>query len=160
MVTFFALSVFCTPAWAEYRIATVDITRVINESPESQGIRKQLDAKALEAKKKVEKKRDAIKALEEKLKSAGVKDDSPEAEKFRNEARAYSRLVKDSEDELRREFGKSNKNLTLKALKVVEQYAAKNNIDLVLDKSQDIRGLVLFGAASSDVTDEVLKQMH
>lgn len=160
LVALAAFFLCSSPAWADYRVATVDINRVINEAPESQGIRKTLDGKALEAKKKVEKKRDALKALEEKLKTAGVKADSPEAEKFRADAREYTRLVKDSEEDLRREFAKSNKALTLKALKAVEAYAASNKIDLVLDKSQDVRSLVLFGSAGSDITDEIIKNMR
>lgn len=157
---FLASGLLASVASAEYRVATVDINRVINEAPESQGIRKALDSKALEAKKKVETKRNALKALEEKLKNAGVKEDSAEAEKFRTNAREYTRLVKDSEEELRREFAKSNKTLTLKALKAVESYAAQKKIDLVLDKSQDVRSLVLFGSAGSDITDEIIKQMR
>ncbi len=147
------------PLLAEFRIATVDINRVINESTESKSMKKVLDDKTLAAKKQVDAKRSSLKALEDKLKAAKVKEDSKEADQYRESAKEYSRMVKDTEEDLRREFLKSNKTLTDKALKLVRDYASKNSYSLVLDKSEAVRGPVLFGSKSFDVTEDILKQV-
>jgi len=147
-------------ARAEYKIATVDINRIINTSKESQSLKKSLDAKTLEARKKVEAKRDALKALEEKIKNEGLSEESKEAEKFRAQAKDFSRFVKDSDEALKKDFLKSNKALTDKALTLVNNYAKKHELSMVLDKSESMRGPVLFGAPSYDITDEVLSEVQ
>ncbi|MBX7136566.1 MAG: OmpH family outer membrane protein [Oligoflexia bacterium] len=142
---------------AEYKIATIDINRVINETAESKTLKAEIDGKVLAAKKKVEAKKQALKTLEEKLKANRVSEDSKEAESYREQAKELSRLVKDSDEEIRKEILKSNKILTEKALKLVNDYATKNDLSLVLEKSEQPRGPVLFGNPGADVTDEVLK---
>ncbi|MCB0310722.1 MAG: OmpH family outer membrane protein, partial [Bdellovibrionales bacterium] len=154
----FALIAFtATTAQAEFKIATVDINRIINESGQSQGIKKSLDQKTLSTKKTVEEKRSALKKLEDKLRSKNVEADSAEAQNFREQAKEFSRFVKDADEELKREFMKANRQMTEKTLKVVKDYALRNKIDLVLDKSTTIRGPVLFGDSGADITDEILK---
>ena len=155
-----ALCVFALPllANAEYKISTVDVNRIINDSAESKTLRKKLDEKTLEAKKKIEAKRDSLKAKEDKLKEKQVAEDSKEAESLRSEIRDFARFVKDNEDDLKKEFLKANKTLTDKAIAQVKAYATKHNIDLVLDKSDGARSPVLFGQAGSDITDALLKE--
>jgi Skp family chaperone for outer membrane proteins len=145
---------------AEYRIATVDINRVLNESSEAKTKRKDLDQKQADAKKRIEEKGKAIKAMEKKLKDGGASDTSKEAEEYRNEVRNLDRLVKDSEEDLKKDFLKFNKSVTEKALKIVTDYAKSNKIDLVLDKGEKAKGPILYGDASFDITDEVLNLMN
>ena len=159
VVTFSFLSgVQC--AMAEFKIVTVDVNRVLNESTTAKARKKELDEKSLKARKQVEDRRNALKATEEKLKAAKVKEDSKEAEEFRNEVRAYTRFAKDLEEEVKKEFMKVNKELTDRAVGAVKNYAEKNKIDLVLDKSEQNRGPVLFGASAADVTQDVISQMN
>ena len=147
-------------AHAEFRVATVDVNKVLNESKEAQGIRKKLDERQAVASKKLEAKRDELKQLEDKLKSKNVTDDSKEAEGFRAQAREFERMVKDTREDLQKEFLKSNKSLTEKTLVAVQKYAAANKIDLVLDKSQAIRGPVLYAGPVFDITEEIVKVVN
>ena len=149
-----------SPAMAEFRIALVDINRVLNESKEAQAKRKELDEMTLKAKKKLDDKRAALKATEEKLKASNAKDDSKEVEAFRSDARNFSRLIKDSEEEIKREFLKINKALTDKALKLVADYAKKNDYDLVLDRGEAGRSPVLYGVESADISDAIVKDIN
>lgn len=147
-------------AHAEVRVATVDVNRVLNESKEAQGVRKKLDELQAAAASKLEVKRDELKRLEEKLKSKNISDDSKEAEGFRSQAREFERMVKDTREDLQKEFLKSNKGLTEKTLAAVQKYAAANKIDLVLDKSQAVRGPVLYAGPVFDITDEIVKAVN
>ena len=112
------------------------------------------------AKKKVETKRVELKNMEEKLKKANIKSDDKEAENFRNQYREYTRLVKDTDEELRKETLKSYKTLSDRALKIIRDYAGNNNIQLVLDKSEAVRGPVLFGSPDFDITEQIVKQIN
>ncbi len=143
-------------ASAEFKVATVDVGRVLNESKGSKEMRKKLDDMSLKAKKEIEAKRNSLKATEDKLKAAKVAEDSREAEAFRDDARAFARFVKDTEEDMKREFLKVNKDLTERALAAIKRYAETNKIDLVLDKSEQARGPVLFGDKAADITPAII----
>lgn len=145
---------------AEVRVATVDVNRVLNESKEAQGIRKHLDGLQDAAKKKLETRRDALKQLSEKLKADKISEDSKEAESFRKQAREFDTMVKDTQEDLQKEFMKSNKGLTDKTLEAVKKYAAGKSIDLVLDKGQATRGPVLYAGPTFDITDDIIKEIN
>lgn len=145
---------------ADYTIATVSVNRVLNESKEAKVKKKEIDDLTAKAKKKVEDKKKSLQTLEKKIKDGEVAEDSAEAQTFRNEARDFARFVKDTESDIRSEFLKSNKTLTEKAVNLIAQYAKANNIDLVLDKSDNARGPVLYGSNTADITDAVVQQMN
>jgi outer membrane protein len=149
-----------SPALAEFRVATVDINRILNESEESVKEKKVLDRLSRDAKKQIESKKEKLSRVEEKIKSGKIKGDSAEAERFRVDAREFARFVKDTQEELKRKFLKSNKNLTEKILKQIKTYAEKNKIDLVLEKSSGGRSAVLFGAPAADITDAIIEEVN
>lgn len=148
------------PCSADSRIATVDVARILNESPDAASKKKELDTISQEAKKKAEAKLKDLKALEAKLKDAKVSADSKEAENFRAQAREYERFVKDTEEDIKKRFVKVNKEMTDKALAKIESYAKSNKIDLVLDKSEKYRGPVLFGVEAADITESVIASIN
>jgi Skp family chaperone for outer membrane proteins len=145
---------------AETRVATVDIARVLNESPEAKLKKADLDKAGAEAKKKIETKRKVLQEREAQLKEKKVSEDSPELKQFKEDAKAFGRYVKDTEEEFQQKFLKVNKTLTDKALEFVREYAKENNIDLVLDKSASDRGPVLFGQAQIDITPSIIAKIN
>jgi outer membrane protein len=149
--------VAATPVYAETRIATVDMAKLINESPDAAAKKKELDAASEEAKKKVEARANELKALQAKLEAAKVSPDSKEAESFRNQARDFDRMRTDAKADLEKKYMKINQELTGKVFARIEEYAKANKYDLVIDKNSKARGPVLFGNDSADITDEVLK---
>ncbi len=157
------VAVFCMPlfAAAEFRVATVDITKVLNESKESQSKRQELDALRAKAQAKVETKKKEVQAVEDKLKAnPKIDDNSKEMDAYRNQARDFNRLVKDTEEDLKAQYLKVNKMLTDKAVGVIVDYAKDHNIDLVLDKSEAARGPVLYGNPETDITNSVIASLN
>jgi outer membrane protein len=144
------------PAAADVKIATVDMGRLLNESPEASAKKKELDALTQDAKKKAAAKRKEIESLKEKLEDSETAADSKEAEALRARARDYTRYVKDTEEDIKKQYLKVNRDITQKVMARVEAYAKKNDIDLILDKSDKYRGPVLFGDTANDITDEIL----
>gem|GEM_PF-774723 len=154
-----SISILTTSAFAEYKLATVDINKVLNETKESKEARQSLTEESTRARATIEKKRQALQDKEAALKARGVSADSKEAEEFRQEAKDFGRLVKDTEEELKRKFLRSNTEITQKTLQVIEAYAKSNKIDLILEKGQEGKGAVLFGAPSVDITKEVIEKL-
>jgi outer membrane protein len=144
-------------AYAEVRIATVDVSRIVNDSPDAVSKKKELDNYSTETKKKVDSKGKELQALKTKLEEAKVSPDSKEAENFRNQVRDFERMRGDAKAELEKRYIKVNKELTERVYGQIEKYAKANNYDLIIDKSDKYRGPVLFGTDSVDVTDEILK---
>lgn len=153
-----ALFVCVAVAQAEVRIATVDVSKILNDSPEAIAKKKELDTLSEETRKKLESRAKDLQALKSKLESQKVSADSKEAESFRNQARDFERMRGDAKADLEKKFMKVNKELTDKVLARIEAYAKANGYDLVFEKSERFRGPVLFGSEETDITDQILKQ--
>lgn len=149
-----------TPAHADFRLATVDINKVLNESSSAKAERKKLDDKAASARKKLEERGKALRTRKEALDRADTSADPKEVEKFRADARDFERDVKDTDEDLKKEFLKVNRQLAEKAVNIVTAYAKQNSISLVLDKGEESRGPVLFGQPTFDITPEIVKEMN
>lgn len=143
----------------ELKIATVNIDRVLNESSTAKAKRKFLDKLSLDAKKKVSDRRTALKKLQERVEESGDAK-SKDADRLRSDAKDFARYVRDTEDSLRREFAKSNKEIMDKALSVIDKYAKANSIDLILADSEAAKGPLLFSDASTDITDAIISNLE
>jgi len=157
VVTLAALLSLAPTAIAEVRIATVDVSKIVNDSPEAIAKKKELDNYSAELKKKIDTKGQALQELKEKLEEKKVKADSKEAEDFRNQVRDFERMRGDAKADLEKRYVKINKELTDRVYGQIEKFAKANNYDLIIDKSDKYRGPILFGAESTDVTAQLLK---
>ncbi len=146
-------------AAAEFRLATVDLNKVLNESTQAKEKRKSLDVISTQARKKIEAKKQGVLQLEKKVKEGKLGEDSKEYQAYSSEMKNLNRLVKDSEEEIKGEFLKINKTLTDDAVKLVQQYAQDKKIDLVIDRSERVSGPVIFGSNTVDITDSIIAQM-
>jgi Skp family chaperone for outer membrane proteins len=144
----------------DFKLATVDINKILNELSDSKQKKAELDKKSVGMRDKITKERNNLKLIEDKLKKSKPAQDSKEVEDFRNKVRAFERLVKDSEEEMRREFLKVNKVLTDRVVGSVQAYAKENDIKVVFDKSAPGRSPVLYGVAEADITDEILRDLN
>jgi outer membrane protein len=147
-------------AEAETKVATVDIAKVLNESPEAKAKKAELDKLGAEAKKKIEAKRKTLQDREATLKEKKVSEESSELKQFKEDAKAFGRYVKDTEEEFQQKFLKVNKTLTEKTLEFVRAYAKEEGIDLVLDKSATERGPILFGESKIDITPAIVAKIN
>lgn len=155
-----ALFIAAVPAHAEIRIATIDVNRVLNASSEAKAARASLDEASAKAKKIIDEKKEALRPLEEKAKSGKLDPSSKEAAQLKKQTRDLVTLVREKEDELRKEFMNSNKALTKKTMNIVEEYAKEHDLQVVFDKSSGVRNAVLYGDDSFDITDEIVKRIN
>lgn len=156
----FLLAVITTPALADFRLATVDVNKVINEIPEAKTKKDDLDKRSAELRKQIEDRSKNLKALEKKIQEDNLAEGSKEVENYRNERKSVERFIKDHDEELKKEFVKINRSLAEKAIQSIQAFAKKNNYDLVLDRSDKVRGPVLYGNEGNDITSEVIKALQ
>ena len=145
---------------ADYRVATVDLNRILNESKEAQEERKKIEGITTKKRKEIDTKKESLRELEKKLLEAKVEKESKEAENLRTQARDLARFVKDSEEEIKREYMKVTKSLMDEALEVIQAYADRQQISIVLEKSNGMRGPILYGTKGMDITDDIITQLN
>lgn len=143
--------------WAEYRISTVDMARILGESAEAKKAKETFDARASKVRDEMEGKKKSLMAREKKVKDS--KSES-EAESFRAAVKDYERELRDKDEELRKEFVKVNRGVTEKIVRAIEGYAKEKDISLVLDRGGVSRGPILFGDEKADITDEIIAKLN
>ena len=144
-------------AFADYKIVTIDINRILNESNESKQKRAEVDKRSASARKELEAKKASLQGLEKKIKESKNQKD---IEAFKTQQRDFAKFVQETDQEIQKQIAEFNQDLTAKAMKIIESYAEEQKIDLVLYKGEKPRGPILYGEASGDITDEVMKRLN
>jgi outer membrane protein len=148
-----------TPLFADIRIGTVDMTKVLQESPSAKAKVDAIDKKAAQAKAKINKQKEELVALQKKL-GDDASGTSADAEQFRKASRELQRYVRDTEEELKSELMEVRKTVTEQAFKKVKEVATSKKLDIVLEKSEITRGPVLFAEGVTDITSTVVSSMN
>ncbi|MCB9029555.1 MAG: OmpH family outer membrane protein [Deltaproteobacteria bacterium] len=158
----FLIALLCisASAYADFRVATVDMDRVLNETKEAQSKRKELEDLKATKKKSLDSKKNDLLAMEKKLKAKKVEKDSKELADYRAQARDFARLAKDAEEELKRKYLRSTKALLDKARGIIEKYAQEQKLTLVLEEGTTPGNAVLFSNDKMDISAEIVKRMN
>lgn len=151
-----AILLLSTITLAEYKIVTIDINRILNESKEAKAKRAEIDKKSAAATASLEKDRGSLMALEKKAKESKSEAD---VKAFREKQRSVSKFIQETENSIQSQVAAFNEQLTNKAMKEIEAYAKSEDIDLVLYKGEQPRGPVLFGEAGGDITDIIMSKL-
>jgi Skp family chaperone for outer membrane proteins len=146
-------------AKGDINIATIDLAKILQESPEAKSKVVSIDKKATVAKATISKKQQELKTLQAKL-GNDSKRTSADAENFRKSSRELQRYVRDTEEQLKSELLEVRKKVSEEALQKVQAIAKRNKIDLILEKSELHRGPVLFSQKTTDITDIVVAEMR
>ena len=142
------------------KVAFVDMSRVLNEAESAKKKRAELDKLSTKIRKEIEEKKRSLSKMQSKLSEKQLSPESSEVRDFRNKAKDFERFVKDSNEDIQRQFVSFNKKLTKKALDLINEYSEDNDLDLVLDKSTGGKSPVLFGNTSAEITDKILEEMN
>ncbi len=151
-----ALLLLTTLSLAEYKIVTVDINRILNESKEAKVKRAEIDKKSAAATTSLEKDNATLIALEKKARESKQEAD---IKAFKEKQRAMSKFFQETENSIQSQVAAFNEELTKKAMKEIEAYAKSEDIDLVLYKGEQPRGPVLFGEGNGDITDLIMSKL-
>ena len=144
-------------ALAEFKIATIDMARVMNESDVAKSKKAEIDKIIQDAEKKTDAKKKSLSSLQEQLKES---NDPKLSEKMEIEAKALERFAQDTREDIRKKVAASSKVLADRANGLVKTYAKKNGYNIVIDKSDKFGSPVLYSEASADITEEIIKEMN
>ena len=155
----FLLSVFCLLAsnvYAEYRVAIVDLNRVVNSTTEAKIKREELEKLSDAAKKDYEKRAEKVKKLEQEYIKSNDKNKGIELEKAARDLRLFAN---DSKEKLQKKFKETNQRLIKNIVDIIKKYAKDNDIDLVLDKNSLVLGVVVYNENAIDITEELIRKV-
>lgn len=142
--------------YGEFKVATIDMTRVLNDADAAKDKREEIDKLIATTNSKGEDKKKALIELQEKITESNNPKD---VDKFDKDKKELDRFLQDSREEIGRKIQATSKTLSEKAISLIGAYAKAHSINIVIDKSKKFRGPVLF-SEETDITDEIIKEMN
>lgn len=143
----------------DYSIRTVDMAKLMKATKVASEKLPALEAKSKKQEQDFKAQRDSIKSFEKKLIDKNVTPDSKEADELRVKARDFDRKLKDSQEEMQKQYAQISKEALKQAQEAINSYAQKNKVSLVLEKGAKGASPVLYGEAGSDITAELISSM-
>jgi outer membrane protein len=137
---------------AELKIGYVDVLKVFNDYNKTKDYDKVLDEQRTEKEEGLEKKKEEIKAIQDKIELLKDEQKDEKREEITKAATEYREMERQSILDLKKQRDEKMKEIIDDINKVIEQYAKKNGYDIILNK-----GSVLSGAKGMDLTNEILK---
>lgn len=153
-----ALLMFTAPAFAETKIAYVDLQKALNLS--KAGTQAKSDISSLVKKYEAE-----FKGMQEELmkkkgeleKQAALLSDSAKAEKereYQRDVTELQRFQKDVKDELQQKDAEHTKRILNELFEILQKMGKDGKYTMILEKNE---GAVIYAAESVDLTDELIK---
>ena len=144
-------------ATTDYRIAVIDPTRIVEQSPQYEAARAQLQEEVGDREKKLIEQQKQIAELQKKLKKDAALMSEEEIQRLQNDIRNRDRKAKYAQAELREDFSLRQNELRTKLAKQVEEVvtelARDENIDLIISE-----GLVYY-SKRMDISDQVIERL-
>lgn len=142
-------------------IAVIDGTRIINQSEAGKAAMTELQSLRDAKQKELNTKEASLKSLKESLdaKGAGMTEDARRAQELKLQ-REYSDLqilARDAQEQLKRKEASLMKPINVDLDKVINDYAQKNGIDVVLNSSDPA---VLKSSDRLDITVKILDEYN
>lgn len=142
-------------------IAVIDGSRIINESNAGKAAMTELQSLRDAKQKELNAREASLKSLKESLdaKASGMTDEARRAQELKLQ-REYSDLqilVRDAQEQLKRKEASLMKPINADLDKVINDYAQKNGIDVVLNSSDQV---VLKSSERLDITAKILEEYN
>jgi outer membrane protein len=158
VVGLLSLAAVSAPAWADLRIAVVNYTRLMQESPQAKAAQEALRGEFAGKQKDLQTQQAALKAKEESLQKDGATMTADQRSKLERDLRDGNRELSQKVTSLQDDFNaRQNEELSRlqKALvEEVQQFAQGEKFDLVLADG------VIFASPTLDITPQVLSALQ
>jgi len=158
-LTALGLSVFASPTpAADYVIGVIDPTRIVEQSPQYEDARAQLQKEVSEREQKLAEQQQQIVELQKSLDNDAALMSEDELQRLQADIRNRDRKVKYAQAEFREDFALRQNELRTKLAKQVEEVVAElareESIDLILSE-----GLVYY-SKRIDMSDKVIERLR
>lgn len=157
LLTVLAALVAVAAVGADLRIAVIDPTRIVEESPQYEAARTLLSTEIREREAALRQQQEDIDRLNERLERDGALMSQDELTRLQNDIRARNRRLRYERAEVQEDFALRQTDLRTKLVKqveeVVQQIAREKQIDLILSE-----GVVYF-SERVDISAEVIERL-
>ncbi|HTW86506.1 MAG TPA: OmpH family outer membrane protein [Candidatus Binataceae bacterium] len=148
--------VSAAPAWAEVRLAYVDIQRALNECNAGKRAKLQIREKVDEITGRLKRQQAEIQSLQDELQKKGalMRPDQRQnlSDEYASKMRDFQQNYKNAQDELRQKDQEVTAMIVRDLATVVRNISEKDGYTMVMEK-----GEILWGTPSIDITDEVIR---
>ncbi|MCK4519710.1 MAG: OmpH family outer membrane protein [Candidatus Omnitrophica bacterium] len=136
----------------DLKIGYVDIFKVFNDYEKTKDYDKKLEKKKNDVEKNLEAKKTVIEKLQNKMSLLKEDKKAKEEEKLKKEIQEYREVEREAFTDIKKERDEKMKNIVEDIDKIIEDYAKKNDFDLVVNSNA-----ILYGAKTMDITSQILK---
>jgi outer membrane protein len=157
VILFAVFSAYSGSAFAEIKIGFVDVAKLSESAPQIRSAQLKMDAEFGGREKEIIALQSEIEAMEEALERDGAVMSDTERSKKERAILGKRREGKRAQDEFRDDINIRRNEILRKVNaeigKAIEDYAKKNNFDLILSQG------VMYSSDKVDITDSVLKKL-
>ena len=144
------------PAWAEVKLAYVDVQRAVNECNAGKKAKGEFQAKVQAVQSKLMAEQKQIQALKTELEQKGMLMKPEQRQNLQDEyvgkVRDFQRQYNDDREELSRKDNELTGRIVHDLAQIIQQIAQRQGDTMVFEK-----GSILWGASGIDITDQVIK---
>lgn len=145
------------PAMADYVIAVIDPTRIVEQSPQYEAARAQLEREVGDREQKLAEQKTQLVELRQRLENDAALMSEEERQRLRTDIRNRDRKVKYAQAEFREDVSLRQNELRTKLVKqvkeVVAELAREENIDLILSEG------LIYVSQRIDISDQVIARL-
>lgn len=143
---------------ADYVIAVIDPTRIVEQSPQYEAARAQLEQEVSDREQKLAEQQKQLTELQQKLERDVALMSEEALQRLRTDIRDRKRKIKYAQAEFREDFSLRQNELRTKLTKQVEEVvmelAREENIDLIVSDN-----LVFHASERVDISDQVIARL-
>ncbi len=155
VATVFLGSVLTVPAFAAGKMAYVDLSQAFDQYSKTREYDDQLSTVQEGKEKDLEQVASEIKGLEDKMSLLSEKEKAAKQKELDEKSNKLRQMSQEIALDLRRDRDEKLKEILQDIEKVVQTYAQKNGYDFVFNDR-----VLLYGAASADVTQDIIDQLN
>jgi outer membrane protein len=146
----------------EFKLATVDLQRALNECDAGKKAKEDFKSQVDKLQADLNKQKTEIEKIKDEVEKKGMvlkEDERKNIERdYQKRLRDFQRTYKDSQAELQQRDNELTSEILRDLQEVIAEYGAKQTYTLILEASNT--GAVLYNARSIDITDAVIQEYN
>jgi outer membrane protein len=151
-----ALVATSAPAFAQVKLAYVDVQRALNECDAGKRAKAEFQSRVQTLEAKLQRDQSEVQALKDELEKKGMlmKPDQRQnlEDQYMAKLKNFDREYKDSKDELQQKDSEVTGKIVHDLAQVIRTLGERDGYTMVMEK-----GSILWGASSIDITDQVIR---
>lgn len=158
MIALFAVALLSAPAFAEVKIAYVDLQKALNISQAGAAAKEEISAQVKKYEAEFKSKQDQLMQMKNELEKQGaLLSETARAEKereYQQQLKDLQRFQKDVQDDLQQQDSAYTKRILNELYDILQALGEENGYTLILEKNE---GAVVYADETIDLTDALIE---